>query len=195
MPQLRFAIEWEQADGLLRAAEPTADEVRAAAPLLAGWYNEPVNRALLTNEQDLAADEVEAHFEGLRAAGDRPFLLWHGGALIGDCDLRHLEPDRAEFAILVGARTLQAKGLGTRCTAMVLALAFGQLGLRRVFASVIPSNRGSLRMFEKLGFVIDDSAEARRYAEAADDVCLSLEAEALRSARPDVFAQVRVSPR
>ena len=108
MPQLRFAIEWEQADGLLRAAEPTADEVRAAAPLLAGWYNEPVNRALLTNEQDLAADEVEAHFEGLRAAGDRPFLLWHGGALIGDCDLRHLEPDRAEFAILVGARTLQA---------------------------------------------------------------------------------------
>ena len=195
MPQLRFVIEWQQPDGLFRAAEPTQDELRAAAPLLSSWYNEPVTKALLTNEHDLAADEVEAHFDGMWAAGDRPLLLWHDGALIGDCDLRHLEADRAEFAILVGARTLQAKGLGTRFTAMVLALAFGPLGLRRVYASVIPANRGSLRMFEKLGFVIDESAEARRYAEAADDVCLSLEAENFRAAQPDLFTQVRIEVR
>ena len=191
----RYALAWPQPDGLLQAVEPTPDEVRAAAPLLAGWYNEPVNRALLTNQTLLGAAEVAAHFDDLWAAGDRPLLLLRDSQLIGDCDLRHLEPDRAEYAILVGARELQARGLGSRFTAMVLALAFGPLGLSRVYASVVPENQGSLRMFEKLGFAVDGSPEARRYAEAPEEICLSLAAESLRAARPEVFAQVRISVR
>ena len=188
----RYWLEWPQGDGLLTAHEPTQDEVRAAAPLLAHWYNEPVNRALLTNNVDLQPAEVAARFDELGAAGDRPLLLLVDGRLVGDCDLRHLETDRAEYAVLVGARELQAKGLGGRFTAMVLALAFGPLGLDRVYISVIPGNQGSLRMFTKLGFTVDDSVDARRYAEVPEEICLSLSAAALRSARPELFTQVRI---
>jgi RimJ/RimL family protein N-acetyltransferase len=96
------------------------------------------------------------------------------GVHVGDCDFRGVEGDHAEFAILVGPRGAQAKGLGTRFTLMAHALAFGPLGLARVYISVRPENAGSLRMFEKVGYAVDASAEGRGYAEAEDDVCLSM---------------------
>ena len=39
--------------------------------------------------------------------------------------------------------------------------------------SVLPESLASIRMFERLGFRIDASPEARRYADAPSDLCMS----------------------
>jgi RimJ/RimL family protein N-acetyltransferase len=187
----RYAVDWDD----LRLYEPTMDEVRAVAPELALHYNEPVNRALMTNEEDFDAEDVIAHFEEMRGAGERPFLLAASGVVVGDADFRNVEKDRAEYAIMVGPRASQAKGLGTRFSSMALVLAFGPLALRRVYASVRPENTGSLRMFEKVGYVVDAGEEARRYAELPDDVCVSVGLEEVRRAQPLAFSGARVSVR
>src|ERR1700722_20798204 len=98
MPTLRYALEWPSADGPLELVEPTLDEVRAHAPRLAAFYNDPTNRALLTNEHDFEAADVVDQFEEMWDEGDRPFLLYVDRAMLGDGDLRNVEADRAEFA-------------------------------------------------------------------------------------------------
>lgn len=182
----RLRAEWRDAGATWLVEEPDDAALRAAAPLLSRWYNEPKNRALLTNQHELSAEEVVAHYADLRAAGDRPFLFLRDGALAGDGDLRAFSDGKrgpeAEFALLIGDLGIQGRGLGTRFSTLVLHLAFGRLGLARVFASVIPANRGSLRMFEKLGFVVDETPAGRRYAEHEHDVSLRLDRES--------FAQV-----
>ena len=189
----RYLAEW--AAGGLRLEEPTLREVRKHAPALAGFYNEPVNRALLTNDTELSPEDVVEQFEEMWEDGGRPFLLYRAGDMVGDCDFRNVEDGHAEFAILVGPRDTQAKGLGTRFAVMAHAVAFGPLGLARIYASVRPENRGSLRMFEKLGYAVDPSPEARQHAEAEDDVCLSIGLAELQRAQGDTLKEVIVNPR
>jgi RimJ/RimL family protein N-acetyltransferase len=190
-----FLVEWFVLQGRLELIEPTAEEVRVNAGALAGYYNEPSNRALLTNTRDFTAGDVVDHFADMRARNDRPFLLRLDGSLVGDCDLRHIEPHAAEYAVMVGPRASQARGLGTRFSLMALVIAFERLGLERVYASVRPENSGSLRMFEKVGYVFDPSPPARRYAEESDDVCVSIAASTFRRIHGDTMARVRVETR
>jgi len=75
----------------LRAFEPILTEVLAAAPLLAAFYNDSHNFAMLTNTRELTAAEVVETFQSMRATGDRPFLLEQDGELMGDGDFRHIE--------------------------------------------------------------------------------------------------------
>jgi RimJ/RimL family protein N-acetyltransferase len=179
----RYCLEWSS----LRALEPSLEEVQASAGRLSAWYNEPTNRALMTSETELSAEEVVQRYRDLWSSGDRPFLFFSGDELVGDCDLRNIEAGQAEYAVMIGPREQQGKGLGTKFSAMVLAFAFGPLGLRRVFVSVVPENPASLRMFEKLGFRADESPEARRHADASSDLCLSINhAPAIASVRMKV---------
>jgi ribosomal-protein-alanine N-acetyltransferase len=190
----RFAIEL--ADGeLLRASEPTRARVAAIAPRLSTFYNDPHNRAMLAHAADLSAADVIAHYRRLAGDGARPFLLEVDGRLVGDADLRHIDRGRAEMAILVGDRTMQGRGLGTRFGVMVHAFAFRALGLSRVYASIIPANGASLRVFEKLGYERDDSPAARRTMDAPDDVTLSLTAERFERRHGPLAARVLIAPR
>jgi len=179
----------------LRLEEPTLREVRKHAAALAGFYNEPVNRALLTNDAEHSPEDVVDQFEEMWEDGGRPFLLYRAGEMVGDCDFRHVENGHAEFAIMVGPRDSQAKGLGTRFAVMAHAVAFGPLGLGRIYASVRPENRGSLRMFEKLGYAVDASPESRRHAEADDDVCLSIGPGELQRSQGEALKEVMVQAR
>lgn len=191
----RYSAEWSTDEARLRVTEPTPSEVRAAARALSADYNEPTNRALMTNDTVMSEGDVVAMFEQMWSDGGRPFLLYRDDALVGDCDLRDIEEGQAEVAIMVGPRDAQGKGLGTRFSVMTLAIAFGPLHLSRVYASVRPENAGSLRMFEKVGYAIDESARARRYAGAPDDVCLSIDRDRLARAHPRALANVIVAVR
>jgi RimJ/RimL family protein N-acetyltransferase len=172
----RFALELDDGDRL-RAVEPTRAEVADAAARLASFYNDPHNRAMLAHEEDLSARDVVAHYRALAREGARAFFLEVDGRLVGDGDLRNVNRQRAEAAILVGDRSMQGRGLGTRFGVMLHAFAFQTLKLRRTYASIIPANAGSLRLFEKLGYRQDPSRLARRFADERSDVTLSLDAE------------------
>jgi RimJ/RimL family protein N-acetyltransferase len=191
----------ELADGGIRLVgrEPTPSEIVAAAPRLAAFYNEPHNRAMLGHDAALSEADVVAHYRRLSSAGGRAFLLELDGRLVGDGDLRHVEDHRAEVAILIGERGVQGRGLGTGFGVMLHAFAFGALGLRRLYASIIPANAASLRLFAKLGYERDDTPEARRDVDEPDDVTLSLTAERFdrlhgaRAARVTFAARARRS--
>lgn len=167
---------WEVTDGPLRAFEPTDAELAAAAPALAAAYGDAHNSRMMGQAPGAfaAADAVE-HFGRLRRAGGRPFLLQREGRLAGDADFRNLTAEAGEFAILIADPAAQGQGLGTRFARMLHAFAFELLRLRRLYVAIIPENRASRRLFEKLGYRPDDSPVARRHADEPTDVTMSLE--------------------
>jgi RimJ/RimL family protein N-acetyltransferase len=57
---------------------------------------------------------------------------------------------------------------------MIHAFGFKTLELQRIYASVVPQNTASRRVFEKLGYREDTSPDAREYAEEPGDIVLSL---------------------
>jgi RimJ/RimL family protein N-acetyltransferase len=190
----RFDIELHDGDRL-RAYEPTRAEVAKAASQLASFYNEPHNRAMLAHEDDLSAADVRAHYRDLQGQEARAFLLAFDDRLVGDADLRNLTRDHAEVAILIGDRSLQGRGLGTRFGVMIHAFAFRSLHLRRTYASIIPANAGSLRLFAKLGYAVDDTPAARQFIDDPTDVTLSLTAEHFESLHGSLADRVRVGER
>lgn len=182
---------------MLRAIEPTPDEVRIAAPALGSFYNDPHNRRMMANTMSLSPEDVAASFAELHAEGGRPFLLYAGERLVGDGDLRHLQvrAGAAEIAILVGDRGSQGQGLGTRFTALLHAFGFQVLGLERIYASILPENEPSLRLFGKLGHTPDTSEAARAFADEPGDVTLSVARADFEAAARDLLADVRLNRR
>ena len=177
----RWDGTWQTPDGGLRAYTPTVEEITRFAPGLAAFYNDAYNREMMSNTVAMSPGEVVEHFQSLRAAGGLPFLLEREGELFGDADFRHLGGGTAEFAILIGRRPEQGKGLGTRFALLLHALAFGPLDLERVFVSIIPANLPSQRLFAKLGYQPDHGPAARAFAEDESDVTLSLGRDAFAS--------------
>jgi RimJ/RimL family protein N-acetyltransferase len=177
MAEDRYRLEWRLGDDVLVAEEPLPAEVESHAEALAAAYNDAHNRAMLAHSTEMSPADVIEHYASMTAAGARRFLLFRGGALAGDADLRHVERRRAELAILVAARAAQGRGLGTRFALMLHAFAFRELRLERVYVTIVPANAASLRLFEKLGYQPDATPEARAYADDAADVSLSLARE------------------
>jgi RimJ/RimL family protein N-acetyltransferase len=199
-PGTLMAIEWRAQGERLLAVEPTAAEIDAAAASLADYYNEPHNRSMMAHEEELSPPDVRTYYRELRAEGGRPFLLHRQvdgqpPTLVGDADVRNIEDETGEVAIMIGGRDVQGRGLGTRFMIMVHAFAFRALQLGRIYVSIIPANAASRRLFEKLGYLPDDSPAARDLADDETDVTLSLERARFETARADELAAIRVFPR
>jgi RimJ/RimL family protein N-acetyltransferase len=173
----RFRIDWQTGVGHFAAIEPTLDEVADHAAQLAAGYNDPRNAELLGHTEPLSDDEVIDHYDASIEEGVRSFLLFVDGALVGDGDLRGMHDGAAEFAFMIAAPTLQGKGLGTRFAVMLHAFGFAQLSLSRIYASVVPNNVASRRVFEKVGYRLDDGPEARSYADEPGDITLVIDRE------------------
>ena len=191
-----WQVDWVDGDEILRAFEPTDDEIAAAAPALARAYGDSHNSAMMGQAPGaFESADVIGHMQKVRAAGGHPFVLERNGVLAGDADFRNLSGNSGEIAILIADTATQGRGLGTRFGWMLHAYAFQVLRLERVYAAVIPENRGSRRLFEKLGYIQDDSNLARRYADEPSDLTLSLgRAEFETAWRARAFG-VRLAPR
>lgn len=187
----RYSIEWNE----LTAIEATLDELAQHAPALSAGYNEPRNAELMGHTSAISpAEVVDSYAEGI-AAGMRAFLLLERGALAGDADLRNVRDGAAEFAFMIGAPSAQGKGLGTRFALMIHAFGFRELHLARIYASVVPHNTASRRVFEKLGYVIDDSPAARAFADEPGDVTLAVDRTTFERMNADALAAIRIGVR
>ena len=195
MPAAPIEVEFRDAHNVLRAFEPTAVEVQAVAAELSSYYNDAHNRAMLTHEEDMSAEEVVEHYTESRERGDRPFLLELDGVLVGDADFRHFDAKSAEYAIMIGARKLQGKGLGRKFTTMLHAWAFRGLGLDRVYVTILPANRASVRLFEQLGYSPDGSRRARSLVDEESDVTFSVRCAVFEQLHGTTMDGVRFGPR
>ena len=190
-----FRIDWQTDAGALAAIEPWLDEVRAHADALAVAYNEPANASLMGHTAPMTADEVFGHYADMGVEGARQFLLFVDGALAGDADLRGLEDGAAEFAFMIGTPSAQGKGLGTKFAQMVHALAFGRLDLHHVYASIVPANTASRRVFEKLGYVVDDSPAARHFADEPGDIVMAIDRATFERVNAAALAAIAITDR
>jgi RimJ/RimL family protein N-acetyltransferase len=188
----RWSVEWTRATETLRVLEPDDAQVLALAPQLALYYNDPYNRAMMAHTQEMSTTDVVEHYALLRAEQGRPLLLFAGGRLVGDADLRGIGGGRAELAIMIGDRALQGRGLGTAFGVMAHALAFRALGLTRTCVSILPENAASRRLFERLGYVLDDSPAARAIADEPTDITMSLERARFEKTHAPALAELRV---
>jgi RimJ/RimL family protein N-acetyltransferase len=178
-----YSITWNE----LVAIEPTRDEVRTHAAALAVAYNDPRNAPLLGHTTLLTEADVIEVYDGMFSSGARPFLLFRDNVFAGDGDLRGIADGRAEFAFLVASPDAQGQGLGTRFATMIHAFGFGALGLSKIYASVVPQNVASRRVFEKLGYVEEASTD---YGDEGDVV---LAVERARFTRE--LAEIRIAVR
>jgi RimJ/RimL family protein N-acetyltransferase len=190
-----WSIEAPNGQGKLLAFEPTEAEVLVAAPMLAIFNNDRHNSAMLTNTQELTATEIVESYEFLRTNNGRPFLLEQDGVLMGDADFRNISGSTGEFAILIGSRTQQSRGLGTRYAAMMHVAAFRVLGLERVYSSIVPTNVASRRMVEKLGYQLDQSSFASSFIEEKDDIVMSIDRPRFELANAELMSEVTITAR
>ncbi|HEY5922339.1 MAG TPA: GNAT family N-acetyltransferase [Kofleriaceae bacterium] len=183
----RYEIRW----GELVALEATLDEIAQHATALSYGYNEPHNAELMGHTFAISSAEVIENYRDNLADGMRAFLLFDGGALAGDADLRGIRDGTAEFAFMIANPSAQGKGLGTRFALMLHAWGFRDLALAHIYASVVPHNTASRRVFEKLGYVDDASEAARAYADEPGDVTLALARDVFERLHADTLAQIR----
>jgi RimJ/RimL family protein N-acetyltransferase len=163
--------------------------------MLAIFNNDRHNSAMLTNTQEMTATEIVESYEFLRTNNGRPFLLEQDGVLMGDADFRNISGSTGEFAILIGSRTQQSRGLGTRYAAMMHVAAFRVLGLERVYASIVPTNVASRRMVEKLGYQLDQSSFASSFTEEKDDIVMSIDWPRFELASAELMSEVTITAR
>jgi len=169
-------------------------DVRAHAVELARGYNHPKNAELMGHLEPLSAKDVVLHYQALLDEGAQPFLLYLGRDLVGDADIRGVRDGAAEFAFMIAAPEQQGKGLGTKFALMVHAYAFATLGLTRVYASIVAQNHASRRVFEKLGYQLDNAPEARSFADDTEDVTLRLDRASFEQRNAAELAQLRFTP-
>lgn len=70
--------------------------------------------------------------------------------------------------------------------------AFRGLTLERLYVTILPENAASRRLFEKVGYTIDTSPEARAYADDRRDVSMSITRSDFERAHPAAMAEVRI---
>jgi RimJ/RimL family protein N-acetyltransferase len=128
------------------------------------------------------------------AKGGRPFLLFREDRFYGDGDLRGIEGGSAEFAFLIASPDAQGKGLGTKFATMIHALGFERLGLTTIYATVVPQNVASRRVFEKLGYAEDTSPAARERGDAGD-VVLSIDRAKFQTVAARALADIQIAVR
>jgi len=198
MSSQRFSIAWHKDGAVLCAREPTVAELTECAPRLSAWYNDEYNGAMMTNDASMSAADVCALYQQMSAAGGRQFLLYRDGELMGDADFRRIgdgAPVRAEFAIMVGVRSAQGKGVGTAFSVLLHAFAFQKLGLREIYLTIIPENEAGRRCYKKVGYACDEGPVARSYAEHDTDVAMVLTREAFLRHHGTVLSQIEISAR
>ncbi|MEO6777472.1 MAG: GNAT family N-acetyltransferase [Kofleriaceae bacterium] len=190
-----YRIDWPSDAGQLSAFEPTPDEIARHAAELSRGYNDPRNAELMGHAEPIEPDEVVELYADAAAEGVRSFLLVQGSAFAGDGDLRGLRGGTAEFAFMIGAPSAQGKGLGTRFATMIHAFGFQTLGLHHIYASIVPANTASRRVFDKLGYALDDSAVARGYADEPGDLVMSIDRPTFERVAGSALAGIAITER
>ena len=192
---VRNRIDWNTDVGRLEALELTVDDVVTYAGQLAAGYNHPSNAELMGHAEPISPDEVVEHYAEMLEDGARAFLLLRDGDFAGDADLRRIRDGAAEFAFMIGAPSAQGKGLGTRYATMIHAFGFQTIGLHHIYASIVPHNVASRRVFEKLGYVVDASPTARTFADEPGDVVMAIDRATFEATNQAALAQIRIAQR
>ena len=125
------------------------------------WLNDPqVNQYLESRFVTHTIESTRTFVEGVLASpnnlffGIRSHVLGKhvGNIKLGPIDQHH---GTGEIGILIGDKEAWGKGIASLTIIMMLEIARSQLLLRKLTAGCYASNVGSLRAFEKAGFMVE----------------------------------------
>lgn len=123
------------------------------------WFANPhVTTFLpLAGKSSLPIESIDAYLTRV-ATSDRPDLAVTIERLdrgpIGCGGFRNFDADAAELSIVLGEPSSWGQGLGTEAMQLLLAFAFGPLGLHRVWLIVRADNERAVTLFRRMGFVV-----------------------------------------
>lgn len=133
------------------------------------WMNDPeVTRYLESRFVSHSADDLRDYILRNTGEGRGAFLAIvekRGHRHVGNIRISqpHEMYGTTDMGIIVGERDCWGKGYATEAIGLALNHAFLAMGARKVIAGVYESNKGSIRAFEKNGFV--QEAKLRKQAE------------------------------
>lgn len=129
---------------------------KADLPALVAWTNDAEVDRYMDGGFPKTLEAAEAWL--LQTSKDRQVRRYSietlAGVLIGDLSLGQIawRSGDAELTVRIGERDYWGRGLGTDAVSTLLDLAFGHLGLRRVYLRVYRFNARAVRTYEKCGF-------------------------------------------
>ena len=146
---------------------------REDLPRFVGWFNDEEVRQGLNFFLPMSLAEEERWFESMleRNASERPLAIdgregdrW---IHIGSCGLFSFDArDRkAELGILIGDKTYWDKGYGTDTLRTLLRHAFETLNLNRVSLRVFESNQRAIKVYERVGFIMEGRLREDRFSQ------------------------------
>jgi RimJ/RimL family protein N-acetyltransferase len=126
-------------------------------PALLAWINDREQVLFNAPYRPVPEGQHRAWFESIQQRPDVVIFgirLLETDQLIGSCQLHSIQPvhRHAELQIRLGEAAQRGRGYGTEATRLLLAFAFKDLNLRRVFLHVFSTNLPALRMYTKVGF-------------------------------------------
>jgi diamine N-acetyltransferase len=91
--------------------------------------------------------------------------LKKGDQHIGNIHLRHIDwvSRHAEVGMFIGEAQYWSKGYGQQALRLLLRHAFGDLGLQRLYLTVLEDNQRAIRAYEKCGFVVEGRLRRQAY--------------------------------
>jgi len=135
----------------LRAFEPDdAERYRT-------WVNDPEVARLIDRDGQVTKAEHEAWYRALVSSSTAAVFAIDrlaDGAFIGLIWLYGIHPRhrRAEVRIVIGDRSAWGTGCGTDALRVLVRIAFGALGLKKLWADVLVTNPRAAAAFEHAGF-------------------------------------------
>lgn len=130
-------------------------------PQLIEWRNDPEVKALLIGwSYPVALETEQVWFEGASQDESTQRLaieLLADGRYIGNIGLYDIDwiNRKAEYGILIGDKTAWGQGFGLDASKTLLAYAFRELNLHRIFLRVLTQHIRALRLYDKLGFRVE----------------------------------------
>src|SRR5262249_602538 len=122
-----------------------------------GWVNDPEVARLIDRARPVTAAEHQAWYEALiNSTTAAPFAIERRAdkELLGLVWLYDIHPRhrRAEVRIVIGERGTWGAGCGTDALRVLARIAFGPLGLDKLWADVLATNPRGVAAFERAGF-------------------------------------------
>ena len=126
--------------------------------LIVNWRNQPFIIDKMIKRTPLTAAGHEEWVRTMIQTGKViQFIIMDKEDLrpVGSTYLRDIDYDfeKAEFGVFIGEKDAQGRGFGSEAAALMLAFAFGELGLHKVCLRLLAENHAALRSYEKAGFV------------------------------------------
>ena len=134
-------------------------------PRYLGWLQDrEITRHLETGAFPLTLDDLHRYYAQTAAQTASPpacvffaIAILADGQHIGNIKLEpiHWLHRTATLGMVIGEKSFHGHGLGEEAARLCLRYAFERLGLRKVSLGVLTSNTRAIRLYERLGFVVE----------------------------------------